>query len=335
MSLIGFGDLAQSHVMRHHMTQAKTDLSRLSQELTTGRAADTPRHLSGDMGPLLALETTLARLGGYGAVTRELALYSEAMQVGLATISATALEAANGLINASGTSAMTHVNTAVSAAHSALQSVISALNTRFRDRSLFAGTATGGQTMASPDALMTALETAVAAAGATDVASVEAAIDTWFATPGGYRGAGYLGASPLGAVPVAADEALALDVTADDPALRKTLKGLAMAALVDRGLFPGQPTLQKALAQRAGEVLLEGETDRAHLAARLGGLQARIDTATTRNTSEATALGIARAGLVQLDPYETATRLQHAETQLQLIYTLTARMSRLSLADYL
>jgi len=64
-------------------------------------------------------------------------------------------------------------------------------------------------------------------------------------------------------------------------------------------------------------------------------LQARIDTATTRNTSEATALGIARAGLVQLDPYETATRLQHAETQLQLIYTLTARMSRLSLADYL
>ena len=112
-------------------------------------------------------------------------------------------------------------------------------------------------------------------------------------------------------------------------------QGLALAALVDRGLFPGQPALQKGLAQRAGEVLLAGETERAHLASRVGGLQAQIDRAQTRNESEATALGIAHADMVKVDPYETATRLQDAETQLDLIYTLTARISRLSLADYL
>lgn len=335
MSLIGFGDLAQSHVMRHHMTQAKADLARLSQELTTGRAADTPRHLSGDIGPLLAVDSTLARLDGYGAVTRELALFSEAMQVGLATISDMALEAANNLISASGTAAATHVNTAASAANSALRSTMSTLNTRFGDRTLFAGIDTSGAAMTTPDALLIALETAISTAGASDVASVEAAIDAWFAAPGGYQSTAYLGGPPLAPVPVAAGESVALDLTANDPALQKTLKGLAMAALIDRGIFPGQHDLQKDLAQRAGEVLLAGETDRAHLAARLGSLQAQVDRAQTRNESEAAALGIARTGMVEIDPYETATRLQDAETQLELIYTLTARISRLSLADYL
>jgi leucyl/phenylalanyl-tRNA--protein transferase len=73
----------------------------------------------------------------------------------------------------------------------------------------------------------------------------------------------------------------------------------------------------------------------AHLVARLGGLQAQVDRAQTRNESEAAALGMARTGMVQIDPYDAATRLQNTETQLQLIYTLTARISRLSLADYL
>ncbi|NEY91160.1 flagellin [Tabrizicola oligotrophica] len=335
MTTLGFGDLAQSNIMRRHTMQAKADLARLSQELTLGRAADTPRHLSGDMGPLLAIDTSLARLEGYGAVTRELALFAEALQTGLATISDMALTASNSLIAASGTAAATHVGTAASAAHAALLSTLSTLNTRFGDRTLFAGMDTNGQAMASADTLLTALESAIGAAGATDVASVEAALDAWFAAPGGYQGTAYLGSAPLAEVPVAPGEALALDITADDPALRKTLKGLAMAALVDRGIFPGQYELQKGLAQRAGEVLLAGETDRAQLAARLGGLQARLDQAQTRNESEAAALGMARTAMVEIDPYETATRLQDAETQLELIYTLTARISRLSLADYL
>lgn len=335
MSLIGFGDLAQSNAMRRHVTQTKTDLARLSQELTTGQAADTPRHLSGDMGPLLAIDSSLARLEGHGAVTRELTLFAEAMQTSLTTVSDMALTAANGLIAASGTASAAHINTAASAAQSALRSTISTLNTRFGDRTLFAGMETGTQAMASADTLMAALESAISAAGATDVASVEAAVDAWFASPGGYDGTVYLGGAALSEVPIAAGESVALDVTANDPALRETLKGLAMATLVDRGIFAGQYELQQDLAQRAGEVLFAGETDRADLAARLGGLQSQIDRAQTRNESEAAALGIARTGMVEVDPYETSTRLQDAESQLELIYTLTARISRLSLADYL
>jgi flagellar hook-associated protein 3 FlgL len=335
MSMIGFGDLAQSYVMRQHMTQAKAELARHAQELTTGKAADTPHHLAGDLSALLALDATLARLDGYGAVTRELALFADAQQVSLATISDMALQAASGLLSASGTAAATHVDTAASAAHSALKSTLSTLNTRFGDRTLFAGAATNGPAILSAEDFMVAVENMILASGANDVTSVEAAMDSWLSSPGGYAGIAYLGDNPLSPVPISAGESMALDITANDPALRETLKGLAMATLVDRGLFAGQPVMEKYLAQRAGEVLLEGESDRAHLVARLGGMQAQVDRAQTRNESEAAALGMARTGMVQIDPYDTATRLQDAETQLQLIYTLTARISRLSLADYL
>lgn len=335
MPTIGLGDMAQSFAMRHHVDQTKTAITRLSQELSTGRVADTAHHLSGNLRMLNSIDSSLARLTSYETVTRELGMFSDAMQIGLASISSQSLDVAQGLITASILGTIDQVKANATAAHATLASTISVLNTRSADRTLFAGTESGSVALASPHQFMTAIETAVTASGAQDVATVEAAIDAWFSAPGGYVGTGYLGGPPLSPVPVAPDELANPLPTANDPALRSTLKGLAMAALLDRGLFANQDTLQKGLAQRAGEVLLAGEKDRVELAAGLGRLQAQLDQTRTRNQSESAALTLAREGMLQVDPYETATRLQAAEGQLQLLYTLTVRLSRLNLADYL
>ena len=61
----------------------------------------------------------------------------------------------------------------------------------------------------------------------------------------------------------------------------------------------------------------------------------KISAAETRNSSEESALQIARNDLTSVDPYSTATKLQETQTQLETIYALTARMSHLSLLDYL
>lgn len=333
MTLVSFGDLAQTNLLNRNTTQTKLEIARLSTELSTGRSSDTPRHLSGDMGPILAIDSSLARLSGYNSISRELGLFASAMQTSLTTIADIARSAGNSLIAASGTAATTHIDTAVSASRSALEAAVSALNTRFGDRTLFAGTLSNEQAVASTAVLVAAVQTATS--GATDVAGVETAIDAWFAAPGGFASTFYRGGSPLSAVPIAAGESVALDITANDPAVRDTLKGLVMAAMLDQGAFSGQIGLRKSIAQRAGEHLLASETDRAHLAARLGGIQAQIDNASTRNSAEQTTLRITRAGLTEIDSYETTTQLQNAETQLQLMYTITARISRLSLADYL
>jgi flagellar hook-associated protein 3 FlgL len=46
-------------------------------------------------------------------------------------------------------------------------------------------------------------------------------------------------------------------------------------------------------------------------------------------------LEIARADLVAIDPFEAATRMEAAQTQLETLYSVTARLSRLSLVDFL
>ena len=46
-------------------------------------------------------------------------------------------------------------------------------------------------------------------------------------------------------------------------------------------------------------------------------------------------LGLATARLASADPYEAATALTDAEARLEKLYALTARLSRLSLMDYL
>jgi flagellar hook-associated protein 3 FlgL len=117
--------------------------------------------------------------------------------------------------------------------------------------------------------------------------------------------------------------------------VRDTLKGLALAAILDKGTLAGNAGERAALATRAGTVLLEASDARSALAARIGTAEERIASATTRNASETTALQIARLGIVSIDPYAAATALTEAESQLDTLYAVTARLSRLKLANYL
>jgi flagellar hook-associated protein 3 FlgL len=43
----------------------------------------------------------------------------------------------------------------------------------------------------------------------------------------------------------------------------------------------------------------------------------------------------AQLSLLSVDPYETATKMQEMQTQLQTLYAITARAARLSLVDFL
>ena len=71
------------------------------------------------------------------------------------------------------------------------------------------------------------------------------------------------------------------------------------------------------------------------LQAGLGDAEARLDTRVIRLTGERDALNLARQTLIAVDPYEAATQLEQAQTQLQTLYAVTARTARLSLTGYL
>jgi flagellar hook-associated protein 3 FlgL len=333
MNSVSYGDLAYSFLLRRHTVSAKAELQSLNGEVVTGQVRDITAHVRGDVQPLAALDSTLSRLDGYAVLARETGLMAESMQTALGTISSISSDLSEFLISSNSSALESRVSAAGSTARANLNTVVSALNTRFGDQSIFAGKATASQAVTDSETLLTAVQTA--AAGATSAADVQAAVSAWFDDPAGYEATIYQGGAPRAPLTVADGEQAQLNITAVDPAIKETLKGLTMAALLDKGILANFPAARQQLAKDAGLHLLQSNTDRAYLTGRLGGVQAQIDTAASRNSAESTTLKIVRNEITTVDPYEAASKLQDMQSQLEKIYTLTARMTRLSLMDYL
>ncbi len=71
------------------------------------------------------------------------------------------------------------------------------------------------------------------------------------------------------------------------------------------------------------------------LRAVVGDAEAAIERARVRNGAELAAADLARATIVESDPFRAATDLQSVQGQLETLYAVTARLSRLSLTNYL
>ena len=72
-----------------------------------------------------------------------------------------------------------------------------------------------------------------------------------------------------------------------------------------------------------------------NLQADFGFTEERIDETAARNAAAKTSLSLAKNEIIQADPYETVTRLEEAQFQLEAIYTVTARSSSMSLLSFM
>lgn len=326
------GDIAQQLFLRRQTAAARGEVTALSNALTTGLVTDTARHLGGQTAPLAAMETSLRRLAVYDQTIAGASNRAVAMQSALSRVDSAARAARADLLQAA-SGGSTAIDAAATAGRAAFEDAVNTLNTRIGDRSLFSGTATDRPALLDPEAFLAAAKAAFAPA--TAPADIAAALDDWFTDPTGFTAIAFRGSTTTGDIRVADDISVTLPVTAADPDLHGTLKGLILAALLSDDSFAGDRTAQTALVRLAGTALTASGDGLTAAAARLGLVQERIATAEARNGAEATALGIARTDLIAADGYETASRLAEAEGRLQTIYTLTARLSNLSLVNFL
>lgn len=330
MTAVSIGDLAQSLILKRQTTALRSDLTRATAELGSGKVSDPTRHLQGQISPLAAIDHSLARMEGLGQITRLATQRADAMQVVLGRIDDLTAKTSTDLLRASSGSDPMALTMAGTTARDAFADTVSALNTRLADRSLFSGITTEAPALAPAGDILTLARAAMSAA--TSGADAEAALDLWFSDPAGFSAQAYLG-GPGQALSLSTTDTLSPEPTADDPALRATLKALILGSLAADTTLP-RP-MRADLALRAGQQLATTATDRAHLAGRVGAQQARLDSIATRDASETAALQQMRSDLLAVDPYDSATRLQETEARLQMLYTITARLSRLTLADYL
>lgn len=335
MKLGNIGDLVQSMQLQRDTARVKGQLNRLTQEMASGKVASLNTSLKGQFGTLAGLSRDV--------VLNEATLRANASAARFATIQQTALGTVQEVLSTAGPNILdaawsgNDVQRAVTTATATeqLEQVIAALNVRTENKAVFAGAALDGPALADAETMLADLELGLA--GVTDPAVAIARVTDWFDLPGGgFETLGYRGAStPMSEVSIGSGETARLEMTAADPSLRDTLRGLAMASLMDRGLFEGDRAAQDAFLRDAGQVLANAADAVTTRRAGLGFVEARIETARVRTEAEMTGLELARATLVETDPYETALRLQEAQVQLETIYAVTARVANLSLAQVL
>jgi flagellar hook-associated protein 3 FlgL len=330
MPLTSFGDLSTSLLLRNRSVELRREISDLSLELSSGRVADVARHLNGDTRRFSAIEADIVRLNALEDSASEARGFAESAQASLAHLHNLSGRLSQDLLMIGPSSSATAIEHASFLAETDLRSAISTLNTRVADRSLFAGVATDELPLASADDLLAALEAELL--GATDAADARARADAWFDDPAGFDAVMYRGSTTsLAPFEVGQDTKVEMELRANDPTLKEYLKNVALAALsTDPSL--GFPTRMRAdLFQEAGERLLGSQVELTLLQADLGYVEETIENASVRTASQLSALQIARNDLVLADPFDTATRLEEAQFQMEALYAVTVKVSRLSL----
>lgn len=336
MTVQSIGDQARAFAMQAASSRIKTTLATLTAELSSGEVADLGARLEGNTRNLAGIEARLAMLDQFQNNANEAAAHVNGMQNALTAVKGVAESLGQGLYVEP-----TLVTDALMASRSAqaatdLQTVIGQLNGSVGQRFLFSGLQSDTAPLASADAILTDLTTLVSGmATAQDVAQ---AVSDWFDAPsgaGGFADVAYFGGAGGQQTTIGEDTTITLSTTALSPSIRDSLKGLATAALLDRGALAADPQEGRQLLRIAGKALLDNSPDLIAEMSRVGYTQQVISSAQTQASATATTLQTARNTLREADPFATSTAISEAETKLQTLYSVIGRLSQLKLVDYL
>lgn len=335
MRAMNMGDMARTFMLQNRGTLLKTEMNRLTEELTSGRVSDARRTLDGSYGYLNDMERSLKTLAAYEVATSEATHLASGMQSALGLVNDVSSELAKSLmLSQSYALGAGQSATVADQARQSLETIVSSLNTRVGGRVLFSGMATDTTPLGTADDLLTMLTTAVS--GATTPDDIIADAEAWFANPAGFSAVAYNG-SPhhIAALELSETEKATLNVKVDDPEIKSILMNSALAALADSPALGLSVAQQSELHSKVGTRLLGASQSVTFLQGQLGFSEARIEQATARNAAQALAVETAISNLVSVDPFQTATELEAVQFQLESLYTVTARMSRLSLVNHL
>lgn len=334
MIVTSFSDLSRQNTLAGASRKIKSDMSRLTEEMASGQVQDPAKRLRGDLGRVKLLDHSIAR----AIVAQEnLTLVQsqfDAKLTSVTQISQALTDLAERAIGPDLGVSDARLATISAQFGTAIETIVGALNTRFAGRSLFAGTAVDSPAVVSADMLKSQVG-AIIPTGAS-YWDANDSIDAWFASTAGFGSNGYLGASadPSGLVVV---EGFVIQdrLTANDPALKNAL------AIAVKGAMTMQAATQLGADQRS--VILNDM--RASLNAAIGALdsvrvgigngQARADQAQTQIQARMATEQAARNDIMTADPYETALALQDNAARLEQLFALTARLSRLSLVNFI
>lgn len=334
MALTSIGDMSQTLFLRRQNVETKQQITTLSAELSTGLKADVPKAVGNDFSLLSGLERGISLAQTYVRAANEARVTTETMQGSLGLFQQEVEGLSSSLLAVSASGLQSNAGTMATTGRNTLDAMVSALNTSVAGRFLFAGQATDTAPVIDADQMLNAIRPlAQAQTTAQDVINV---VDAWFADGADFTTTAYNGtAAPSAGFLVGDRDMIALNITADRPEIRDALAAAVKVALLSDLSLPNGPADAEMVMKNATDELLEGATQITYLRGELGQTEEAIEIAETRANAQLSALQISRSDLLSADPFETATALEDATTRLESLYTITARLSRLSLTDFL
>lgn len=333
MRLSGFPDLLGFGQRSRTVADIKTRLDVVSKEAVTGLQADISKATNGLSGQAHMIFKALgdidqsARLGAMAKtrldMTSQAISGARSAMNGLSTRAVVALEGGGA----------TGIKIISEEADANLRSAMGALGAQHGSRNLLSGSATDQNTFAGADVLLEDIRNIMQTAGTAD--QIEAAIETYFESPtGGFQTRIY-GGSDQNAPPlnIGNGKTVNVSVRGDDKAIRDSLRGMAVIATAQDAPLAAEGFRQVFLGGTG--FAANGETGLIEQEGSLGIISETLAKNQQREQFEKISLTTAYQSLVGRDQFEAAAELKQLEVALESSYIITARLSGLSLSNYL
>ena len=335
MALTSLGDMARHFIGLRDITASRNALVRLNSEVVSGRTTDAVRHLDGRADRLFALNHKIATLGAEQKAAAALGHRLQSAREVTTTIEATRADLSQTLLSLPMSVTPKGISRVSAEAEGALQGMISALSTRQGPDYIFSGAKSDAAPFAPVADIVTQLRTL--AAGAQSADEVRQLMQQAFTAPGGlfetdfYQGAtGAEERRDLGQ-----GVQVGLGPRADDPAFRSLMASYATAMIVADEGFAISDTAKAEALHNLGADLVAVAEPLSVATAHLGGYELLAEQISAARGAGVTAAVMQRQDLVGVDQAASISALDQMQAQLEIQYTVTARLSGMSLAGYL
>lgn len=331
---LGATDSARHLMLKRSSVKLRDTVSRLTSELASGEVSDKTQTLKGALGHLAYIENSISLMKQNLSTAKFASTILEAQQSVVSNLGKISQDLAHDLTISAQTPDTLLLHDARARAESGFRQVTALLNTKVAGRYLFSGTSGDVRPFADPDLIMNALVSSLPPYSS--AADIKTHVENWFNVGGDFETVAYLGEDAT-SIPLdlGNQNALRFDVTGKNPAMRATLAGLALGAIGEHLIPTTTEPVKRELLAMSANLLFASDTARVALQSSIGAKEAQVSEARTSAEARSTILQIARNDLLASDPYDVATALEAATQKMDALYLVTARLSRLSLTEYL
>ncbi len=341
-------NLAVQNAMRLTLQQSQLEMMKLQQEMTSGVWADTGTALGSTTSRSVNLKAELDRLKNIKDTNSLATQRLSASQGALSTMRTSVEEIRKQLISAKGTDDKGKLDVAHTTFVTQLSAFTAAANTQFNNEYVFAGVNSDvrpltdyGPGSPAKVAFDTALSTFQAANGNVALKDFTSAQMTDFINNtlqpmflgSGWDGTWSEASSDNIQTRISPNEVIETSSNTNTTGVRQFMMATVIATEL---MKPELSTAARDTALTAAQDHLEkGLTGIIQMGAQIGVAEGRVKAANTSIDNQVKLINTHILDIEGVDPTETSSRLTALKTQIEISYTLTARIQELSLINYL